>query len=167
MIIGLSSSSEFVVSEGLEMTLEFGEPILFQWGAEMFYNGGDGMGINLHPVGWAAWFGMLATSLNLLPVGQLDGGHIVYALFGPRVHLFVSYMTFAGLVGLALYSWPMLIYLFFALILLLLRFRHPRPFVDLPTIGPGRRIIAVMALLVFVLTFIPIPVQVVEHVGSL
>jgi membrane-associated protease RseP (regulator of RpoE activity) len=167
MIIGLQGSGEFVVSESLEMTLEFGEPLLFQWGAELFYSGGDGMGINLHPVGWAAWFGMLATSLNLLPIGQLDGGHVVYALFGRKVHLIVSYMTFASLIGLGLHSWPMLGYLLFAVVLLILRFRHPRPFIDLPMIGPGRTIVALIALVIFVLTFIPVPVQVVEHMGSL
>jgi membrane-associated protease RseP (regulator of RpoE activity) len=167
LIIGLQSSTDFVMSESLEMTFEFGEPLLFQWGAQLFYEGGDGMGINLHPVGWAAWFGMLATSLNLLPVGQLDGGHVIYALFGRRVHLVISYLTFAGLIALSLYSWPMLGYLLFALILLLMRFRHPRPFVDLPVVGPGRKIIAVVALVIFFLTFIPVPVQIVEHVGRL
>jgi membrane-associated protease RseP (regulator of RpoE activity) len=167
MIVGLRSSSEFVMSESLEMTLEFGEPLLFQWGAQIFFNGGGGMGINLHPIGWAAWFGMLATSLNLLPIGQLDGGHVVYALFGRKGHMAISYLTFAGLIGVSFYSWPMLGYLLFALILLFLRFRHPRPFVDLPMIGPGRAIVALVALVIFVLTFIPVPVRVIEHVGTL
>ena len=167
LIIGLNHSVEFKLSGGLESTLEFGEPLLFQWAAQLFYDGGDGLGINLHPIGWAAWFGMLATSLNLLPIGQLDGGHVVYALFGKRGHLVVSYITFAGLVGLSLYSWPMFGYLLFALILLFLRFRHPRPFINVPEIGPGRFLLAAVGLLVFVLCFIPIPVRVVEHVGSL
>lgn len=167
MIVGLRNSGEFIVSESLEMTLEFGEPLLFQWGTQMFYSGPEGGGINLHPVGWAAWFGMLATSLNLLPIGQLDGGHIVYAMFGKKGHKVVSYLTFAGLIGISLYSWPMLGYLLFALILLFMRFRHPRPFVDLPMIGPGRAVVAVIAVVIFVLTFIPVPVRVIEHVGSL
>jgi len=166
MIIGLKCSDEFVASGNLEMTLEFGEPLLFQWGARMFYSG-EGSAINLHPVGWAAWFGMLATSLNLLPIGQLDGGHVVYALFGPKGHKIVSYLTFAGLIGLSLYSWPMLGYLLFAVILLFLRFRHPRPLVDFPMIGRGRALVAVLALVIFLLTFIPVPVRVIEHVGSL
>ena len=167
LIIGLSNSVEFRPTEGLEATLEFGEPLLFQWATQFFYDGGNGQGINLHPIGWAAWFGMLATSLNLLPVGQLDGGHIVYALLGRRGHLLVSYLTFGGLVGLSLYSWPMFGYLLFALILLCMRFRHPRPFVDFPVIGPGRYLLALVGLVVFIVSFIPVPVRLVEQVGSL
>jgi membrane-associated protease RseP (regulator of RpoE activity) len=167
LIIGLQGSNEFEFSENLEATLEFGEPLLFQLGVRFFYFGQEGGAINLHPVGWAAWFGMLATSLNLLPIGQLDGGHIVYALFGPKGHKVISYATFVGLVILSLYSWPMLGYLVFALVLLFLRFRHPRPFIDQQLNEPGRTVLAVAGLITFILTFIPVPVQLIEHVGRL
>ena len=110
---------------------------------------------------------MLATSINLLPVGQLDGGHIVYALFGARVHRIVSIVTFAALIGLGFLSWPILGYQVFALLLLFLRFRHPAPYKDLPGLGPGRERLGLLALLIFILTFMPIPVELIEHVGSL
>lgn len=166
LAVGIALSTQFSGFDSLEPTWEFGEPLLFQLAVKLFFHG-DPAYIQLHPVGWAAWFGMLATSLNLLPVGQLDGGHVVYALFGGRVHRVVSYVTFTSLVLLSLLSWPMLGYLLFAVILLFLRFRHPRPFNDAPQLGRARWILALVALAVFVLTFMPVPVRVVEHVGSL
>ena len=126
-----------------------------------------GAAIRLHPIGWAAWFGMLATGINLLPIGQLDGGHIVYALFGTRGHRIISYTVFGALVGISLFSWPMLGYLLFAFILIFLGFRHPRPRTEFPPLGIGRKIIALVGFIIFVLTFVPIPVRIIEHVGRL
>jgi membrane-associated protease RseP (regulator of RpoE activity) len=166
LILGLYPSSQFEPTENLGDTFLVGEPLLFKLVAAWFFPG-DSLYINLHPVGWAAWFGMLATSLNLLPIGQLDGGHIVYALLGGRGHRIVSYATFAGLILLGLYSWPMLGYLVFALVLLLLRLRHPRPYSLLQTVGRGRYCVALIGLVVFLLTFIPIPIQLVEDIGRL
>lgn len=165
MVIGLMLSTEFTVDmvEGTQY-FEFGEPLLFQLGAHFFFEG-DASRINLHPIGWAAWFGMLATSLNLLPVGQLDGGHIVYALVGPRGHQIASYLTFGGLILLSILYWPMAGYLVFALFLLILRFRHPRPFLDHPLEDRRRYRLAFIALLVFSLTFIPVPVKIVNVPG--
>jgi len=163
--IGLALSSEFDLGrvEGGGY-LEFGEPLLFQLAASVFFKG-DTANINLHPIGWAAWFGMLATSLNLLPVGQLDGGHIVYALFGERGHRIASYLTFIGLIVLSVVSWPASGYLVFALFLLIMRFRHPRPFVDFPLKGRERWILGAAALVIFILTFIPVPVRVIDFPG--
>ncbi|MEJ2144486.1 MAG: site-2 protease family protein [Acidobacteriota bacterium] len=166
LAVGVALSTQFQGFDSLEPSWEFGEPLLFQLAVKLFFRG-DPAYIQLHPVGWAAWFGMLATSLNLLPVGQLDGGHVVYALFGSRVHRIVSYVTFISLVLLSLLSWPMLGYLLFAVILLFLRFRHPRPYNDAPQLGRARWILALVALVVFVVTFMPVPVRVVQHVGSL
>ena len=167
LIIGLQNSREFIFYESVEQSWEFGEPLLFRWAAVLFYTASDGANISLHPIGWAAWFGLLATSLNLLPIGQLDGGHIVYALLGNGGHRAVSYITFASLVLISLMSWPMLGYLLFALIIVILGFRHPRPQIDLSQLGPGRWILAILGLLILLLTFIPIPIQLVSHVGSL
>lgn len=160
LILGLRLSTQFEANEVTGMRLEFGEPLLFWLFAKLFFSGDSGL-INLHPIGWAAWFGMLATSLNLLPIGQLDGGHIVYSIFGRQGHRIASLTTFAGLVLLSFASWPMLGYLLFALILLLLRFRHPPPYIDLPSLDKKRLRLALVSLAVFVLTFIPVPVRVV------
>jgi membrane-associated protease RseP (regulator of RpoE activity) len=162
VIIGLQNSREFVFSDAAEGALLFGEPLLFRIAALLFFPGGPGTDISLHPIGWAAWFGMLATSINLLPAGQLDGGHIVYSLFGARGHRIASYGTFAALIALGLYSWPMPSYLIFALILLVLGFRHPRPYNDFVRPGKKRIAVAVLALVIFILTFMPVPVQMVE-----
>lgn len=166
LILGISWSREFTSFETTESFLEFGEPLLFQWVAAWFFPG-DPTYIRLHPIGWAAWFGLLATSLNLLPVGQLDGGHIVYALFGEARHRRISRLTFLGLVAISFLAWPMLGYLAFALILLLMRFRHPPPLWEGPPLGQGRIFLAWLALVIFIVSFIPVPVRLVEHVGRL
>lgn len=166
LVAGVWMSVDYVAPIEPGVTLEVGEPLLFQLAAAVFYRGA-GPDINLHPVGWAAWFGMLATSLNLLPIGQLDGGHIIYALFGEQGHRRCSLAVFGGLVGLGLFSWPMLTYLLFAVVLLLMRFRHPRPLLAEASLGRFRWWLALAAAVVFVLTFIPVPVRVVEHIGRL
>ena len=167
LIVGLQNSKEFVFSGPVEEILEFGEPLLFQFAARVFYPGGAGSQISLHPVGWAAWFGMLATSINLLPIGQLDGGHMVYALFGARGHRIFSLGTFILLLVLSLYSWPMLGYFVFALVLLFIGFRHPQPQSELIQLQGRRLAIAVLALILLILTFIPVPIQLVESTGRL
>ena len=165
LVIGLHLSKEFVFTDSVEQTWEFGEPLLFRLAAILFFPGEADANISLHPIGWAAWFGMLATSLNLIPIGQLDGGHIVYALFGPRTHRIVSHVTLVGLVGVSLYSWPMLGYMLFALLVVFLGFRHPRPRMEFPAAGRGRLLIAMIGLIIFILTFIPIPVRLIEHLA--
>src|SRR5438270_12764523 len=78
---------------------------------------------NLHPVALAAWVGMFATSLNLLPGGQLDGGHIVFSL-APRAHKFVSRLTILILLPMAYYFWVG--WFIWAILLQLSSFRHPQ-----------------------------------------
>ena len=170
LIVGFQNSTEFVFTDAVEQTVEFGEPLLFQLAAMSFFPGSTHANINLHPIGWAAWFGMLATSINLLPIGQLDGGHIVYAIFGPRGHRLISYSAFGGLIAISLYSslyyGSMLGYLVFALVLLFLGFRHPHPRTEFIPLGRGRLILAVVGLIVFLLTCIVVPVRFVQHVGQ-
>jgi len=167
LIIGLQLSTPFSLADPSQGTLEFGEPLIFHLAAMAFFPGEAGAPISLHPIGWAAWFGMLATSINLLPIGQLDGGHIVYGLFGARIHRIISFVAFGALVGISFYSWPMLGYLLFALILIFIGFRHPRPGAEFPRLGRGRFLIALIALIIFVLTFMPVPVRLIQHVAQL
>ena len=142
LIIGLRLSTEHAIAYPVQGTWEFGEPLIFRLATMAFFPGEADAAINLHPIGWAAWFGMIATSINLLPIGQLDGGHMVYGLFGARPHRIISYITFGALVGISFYSWPMLGYLLFALILLFIGFRHPRPQMEFPRLARGRFLIA-------------------------
>ena len=84
--------------------LELGEPLLFKlaswllWGTQP-----DGYSLNMHPMAFAAWFGLLATALNLFPIGQLDGGHISYAVLGPRWSTYVTFAMIGVAVGLAFF----------------------------------------------------------------
>ncbi len=167
LIIGLRLSTQFTIADSVQGTWEFGEPLIFRLASMAFFPGEAGAAINLHPIGWAAWFGMVATSLNLLPVGQLDGGHIVYGLFGARTHRIVSYLTFGALVGISFYSWPMAGYLVFAVILLFIGFRHPRPLMEFPPLARGRFLVALIGLIIFVVTFMPVPFRIIQHVGRL
>jgi membrane-associated protease RseP (regulator of RpoE activity) len=107
----------------------------------------------LHPMAIAAWVGMFATALNLLPGGQLDGGHIVYAV-APRAHRWISQATILVLIPLAVYSWDG--WLLWAVLLRISGMRHPMV-VDWPGIGPGRRLLAAFAVLMLILTFTPAP----------
>ncbi|MBP7864372.1 MAG: site-2 protease family protein [Acidobacteria bacterium] len=142
-------------AEGGGGVLYIGDSLLIHLGFSLRFESGV---IAAHPLYWAAFFGFLATSLNLLPMGQLDGGHIVYAVFGPRVHRWVTWVAFSALVGVSVLSWPAAGYLFFAGILLALRiYRHPPPLVPGEIPGRLRPALAVAALLILVLTFIPVP----------
>ncbi len=101
LIVGLQLSTPYTSADPSQGTLEFGEPLIFRLAAMAFFPGEANAAISLHPIGWAAWFGMLATSINLLPIGQLDGGHIVYGLFGARSHRIISSVAFGALVGIS------------------------------------------------------------------
>jgi membrane-associated protease RseP (regulator of RpoE activity) len=107
----------------------------------------------LHPVAIAAWVGMLATALNLLPGGQLDGGHIVFAL-SPRVHKWLTLASAVLLLLVAIFFWSG--WLIWAIAFWITR-RHPpvlHPYMPLP---PSRRALAWIALLLFVVTAMPAP----------
>src|SRR5438067_6739580 len=109
---------------------------------------------NLHPVALAAWVGMFATSLNLLPGGQLDGGHIVFAV-APRAHKQVSRLTIAALIPLGIFFWTG--WLIWAVLLRIVAMRHP-PVPEWPDINTGRRVLAGVALIMLVLTFMRMPI---------
>jgi membrane-associated protease RseP (regulator of RpoE activity) len=112
--------------------------------------------IELHPVATAAWFGFFVTALNLIPAGQLDGGHIVYALFG-RQHALISKLAVAGLVviGLAFGSLNWLVWA--ALIVIIMGFRHSPTMDDITPLDGRRRALGVFALILLVLLLPPVP----------
>lgn len=116
-----------------------------------------GTDVVLHPVAFAAWLGLLVTALNLVPLGQLDGGHVLYALAGRRGALVGSRIVSAGLfaAGLLL-SWNWLVW--WLLTRLLIGVRHPPALVEEP-LDPARRAVAVLSLVLFALTFVPVPVS--------
>jgi membrane-associated protease RseP (regulator of RpoE activity) len=135
-------------------TIALGNPLALTLLARAFHPGIRPGALLLSPVACAAWVGLVATALNLLPVGQLDGGHIVYALFGRR-HKLVSRGLWLVLLPLGLFCWQG--WFVWAGLLLLLRLRHPSVLYEEPSIGRGRGILAVAALVVLVLSFVPTP----------
>ena len=159
LFLGLSMSTLVPMPTG-ENVLYMGEPLLFQWAAA--YQFGpipQEQTINIHPMVFAAWFGMLATALNLLPFGQLDGGHITYATLG-RWATPISLAT-VGTAILLTYnssSW-MFMTLMMLVMLLLLGPRHPRVIYEHEPLGPGRRLVAVLALVIFIICFTPVPIE--------
>jgi membrane-associated protease RseP (regulator of RpoE activity) len=109
--------------------------------------------IYFHPTAIAAWVGMFATALNLLPGGQLDGGHIVFAL-NPRAHRIVSTLTIVALIPMAFYFWAG--WLLWAILLRISGMRHPMV-EEWPGVTPGRRWLAGFALLMMIVTLTPAP----------
>jgi membrane-associated protease RseP (regulator of RpoE activity) len=107
----------------------------------------------LHPTAIAAWVGMFATSLNLLPGGQLDGGHIVFSI-APQAHKFVSRLTILILLPMAYYLW--FGWFVWAILLQLSSLRHPQV-AEWPRVSGGRAWLAVFALLLLALTLTPAP----------
>ena len=108
----------------------------------------------LHPIGFAGWVGLFVTALNLLPIGQLDGGHIAYALFGKKsrvVYLLatacMAFITFFFNLG-----WILLLVLF-----IIFGFRHPAPMDDLTPLDGKRKLIGAIAFLAFFVSFTPAP----------
>jgi membrane-associated protease RseP (regulator of RpoE activity) len=108
----------------------------------------------LHPIGCAAWVGLFATSLNLLPVGQLDGGHILYAVMGEECRN-ISRGFFLLLLPLGYFCW--IGWLVWGVILMVLGIRHPLLIEPAKSLGRGRKVLALVGLLILILTFIPAP----------
>jgi membrane-associated protease RseP (regulator of RpoE activity) len=110
----------------------------------------------LHPVAFAGWIGTLVTALNLLPLGQLDGGHVAYALLGKKQH-WVARLVFMAIILLG-FLWQG--WLLWALLSLLMGIRHPAPLDDWTPLDGPRKALGLFAFLVFVLCFIPAPFQI-------
>ncbi len=129
-----------------------GLPLAIQWIGAWLFPGSSLADLNLHPVARAAWVGLLATALNLLPVGQLDGGHIVYAWLGER-HRWVSFGTIAALALMGFLFWP---WFFWAGVLLLVGRRH-FPVYDDERLDWKRKALLFVAVLILIVAFMPAP----------
>jgi membrane-associated protease RseP (regulator of RpoE activity) len=135
----------------------FGVPLILKLMTAVVQPNAHASDLLLHPVGRAAWVGLFANALNLLPVGQLDGGHIVRAV-SPRAHRWISLILPLALVPLGVFLWRG--WLIWAVILLGLRFFRMAPIYDPTPLDPNRRFGAVMALVVFILCFMASPLWV-------
>ena len=120
---------------------------------------GNGVDVSLNQVAWAGWVGLLVTSLNLLPLGQLDGGHMAFVLFGERAKQFfwpviISLVVLS--VATASFTWVVWIVLLFYV-----GRTHAEPLDDITRLDPQRRAIAIFTLVLFFLIFTPIPFQII------
>ncbi len=139
----------------------FSDPLLMQLFAYV-------RGIDLHlSMGnafyFAAWVGLLVTALNLIPSGQLDGGHAIYAVFGETFHRWTGRIAFALMATLSILGWFYFNspsgFLIAVLLAVMMRIRHPEPR-DQSPLGAARTVIAILTLLIFVLCFLPFPIQI-------
>jgi membrane-associated protease RseP (regulator of RpoE activity) len=152
LAVGLAHSS--VVPPTTEGGFYLGESLLFKFMSAVFFPGvSSDQNILLHPIAFAGWAGLLVTMFNLLPMGQLDGGHIAYAIF-KKGQRWLALVTMAGLAAVS-YWWPW--WLMWVAIGLFMRPEHPPTLHDTTPVGRGRVILGVLALLIFVLCFTPVP----------
>jgi membrane-associated protease RseP (regulator of RpoE activity) len=140
-----------------------GEPLFFRLATWLVWGGvPDGHSLNMHPVVFASWFGLLATALNLMPFGQLDGGHISYAALGRR-STSISLLTVSIAIGLTFVSssWMMMSLLMLAM-LVLFGPRHPSVLDESIELDASRRALALTAAAVFIVCFTPVPIELFE-----
>lgn len=134
----------------------FGTPLAFRLMEWVSFGRLDPSRLLLHPIAMAAWAGLLATAINLLPVGQLDGGHILYAAFGARKHRMVSFSMIALLVVLGFFYWT---WWFWAVVMFFFGRRHPLVYDEQP-LSRGRLVLAITALVMFILSASVVPVRI-------
>jgi hypothetical protein len=165
LFLGLALSRVDRLPEETSSLVELGEPLMFRLAAWMVWGDvADGYSINMHPTAFAAWFGLLATALNLFPMSQLDGGHIAYAVFGRRSTV-ITFITIAVAIGLTFVSsgWIVWTALMIGLILMVGP-HHPPTLDDEPEIGRGRLLLAAFSLVMLIVCFTPAPIG--EFVGG-
>lgn len=159
LFLGMEMSNVVRVPSHME-GWSLGEPLLFKFASWIVFGRvADGYSVNMHPMVFAAWFGMLATAWNLLPFGQLDGGHLTYAVFG-KASRYASMITVAGAVAMTFvsYSWLAMTIMMLAM-LIFLGAGHPPVMDQEEPLAPGRRAVAVFAAVMFVLCFMPVPID--------
>jgi membrane-associated protease RseP (regulator of RpoE activity) len=150
--------AKFIASPYSQTQMAFGNPLLLHFLSAMLYPGVPVKNLLIDPIGRAAWVGLFATSLNLLPAGQLDGGHILRSI-SPRAHYVVSWLLPIALIFLGYLGQSMLWYVWAAL-LIGIKFLRVVPIYDPQELDPPRRFGAFLALVVFVLSFMPMPIVV-------
>ncbi len=154
LFFGMKLSRIVHVTQGLQES-RLGEPLLLKIIQRLTIGElPTDIDVMLHPLGYAGWVGLFVTALNLLPVGQLDGGHVVYAVFGKK-----SRWAFAGSIA-ALILLTLLYnpgWLLLVILLLIFGMRHPQPFDSETPLDKPRKILACFMLVVFILSFTPAP----------
>ena len=154
LILGLYLSS-VTPSIGVE-SINFGSSLILNFCSQLVLGvdpSSPDINIHLHPIAFAGWIGMLITALNLMPVGQLDGGHIIYAI-APGKHSAIGKIFFAGLFPLG-YFWPG--WFFWAAMIALMGFKTAPLKEDVGKLRLTHVVLGSISMVIFILTFIPIP----------
>jgi membrane-associated protease RseP (regulator of RpoE activity) len=118
-----------------------------------------GLDVQIHPVAWAGWAGLFVTAMNLIPAGQLDGGHILYVLFGKKAarRVFPVILIALGVLGFFWSGWWL-----WAVLILFFGRRYAEPLDQITPIDRKRKWLGVLALILFLLIFIPVPLVIVQ-----
>jgi len=155
IVIGLRLSEVIPTSQIKEGALRLADPLLFSFIQRLVMGEvQEGYDILIHPIGYAGWVGLFVTALNLLPVGQLDGGHIAYALFGrkSRAIFLIAIAVMAFITVFYNPGWLLLL-----ILIILFGFRHPAPLDDQTPLDGRRKLMGGLAFLALVLSFTPTP----------
>ena len=163
MILTLKPVPLAEIPEGY-MQLAFSDP-LYTHIIAYVANVDISQGIEANPYYFAVWIGLLVTAMNLIPSGQLDGGHAIYAIFGKRIHKLTGYAAFVVMLvvtalGFWYYSSPAGI-LFVVILGIMMRIHHPEP-PDMLPLDKKRIAIAILTFIVFMLCFVPIPIKLIS-----
>jgi membrane-associated protease RseP (regulator of RpoE activity) len=154
IVIGLRLSKVIPIPNFAEGTV-LGEPLLFTLIQKLVLGEiPETHTVILHPIGYAGWVGLFVTALNLLPVGQLDGGHIAYALFGRRSRA-IFLIAIAVMAFITIFYNPG--WLLLLILIILFGFRHPAPLDDQTQVDGKRKFIGGFMFLAFLLSFTPAP----------
>jgi membrane-associated protease RseP (regulator of RpoE activity) len=157
VIFGLLTS-EVVDMRNVKEPIHLGDSLLMALATKLIYgNLPEGFDIILNNVAFAGWIGLLVTAINLLPLGQLDGGHIFYAMFGKK-HEIIAKVVFIGLIALSFISYSWIIWVL--LILFLIKVKHPPTLDDDIPLDNRRMLVGWISILIFILCFIPVPVKI-------
>ncbi|MGO9379715.1 MAG: site-2 protease family protein [Dissulfurispiraceae bacterium] len=156
-VVGLCLS-KIIPLKGAESMLTLGDSLLFKLLSGMIIGiTPENADIMLHPIAFAGWIGLFITSLNLIPIGQLDGGHIAYAFLGER-HKKLSIILIAVLCVMAIFYWPG--WAIWSGLMLILGIKHPPVLYWEEPLDRKRRITGMISFIIFVITFVPAPFNV-------
>lgn len=161
LVIGLLNSQMTLGNSMEEPNLFFGSSLILWIVTELVWSVNPivtDFTIHLHPLAYAGWLGMFFTALNLLPMGQLDGGHVVYSLFGRKHSLLAARLFFISLIALGFYwvGWWV-----WAGLVFILGLRHPPVMDESTPLEPKHRIVGYASIMILILTFVPVPFGVV------
>lgn len=157
IVIGMSMSQVVPLTHLSDSGISLGESLLFKALSRLVIGPvAEGYDVVLHPIGYAGWAGLFVTALNLLPIGQLDGGHVVYSMLGSKSR-YVTWVFLLFMIGLSFWynGWGLLV-----LLLILFGRRHPMPADDWTPLDRNRKILGVVIMIIFALAFTPMPFKI-------